>query len=106
MTKILIVFNRFLSFLKDERISKISSKISSSEFIDANSNRSLNLISSTLTSFERLSAEGKLLPMGAKGTDYYSENDEYCSPTSTNNMNGAGCTYKALNEPRYFLELK
>ena len=54
----------------------------------------------------QINEEGKLLPMGAKGTDYYSENDEYCSPTSTNNMNGAGCTYKALNEPRYFLELK
>ncbi|MCD7879292.1 MAG: hypothetical protein LUG16_05090, partial [Candidatus Gastranaerophilales bacterium] len=39
---------------------------------------------------------GELLPMGAKGTDYYSINDTYCSDNSSSNMNGAGCTYKAL----------
>ena len=42
--------------------------------------------------------QGELLPMGTSGTDYYDENDAYCSSTSTNNMNGAGCTYKALQE--------
>ncbi len=45
----------------------------------------------------QLTEEGELLPMGAKGTDYYNAKDSYCSNTSTNNMNGAGCTYKMLN---------
>ncbi|MCD7878431.1 MAG: type II secretion system GspH family protein [Candidatus Gastranaerophilales bacterium] len=45
----------------------------------------------------QLMKDGELLPMGAKDTDYYSENDEYCSNISSNSMNGAGCTYKVLN---------
>ena len=49
--------------------------------------------------------KGNLLPMGAEGTDYYDENDAYCSSTSTNNMNGAGCTIKAINEKDYFTKL-
>lgn len=53
----------------------------------------------------QISENGKLLPMGAEGTTYYSENDEYCSPTSTNDMNGAGCTIKAVNEKDYFSKL-
>ncbi len=44
----------------------------------------------------QLTTEGELLPMGAKNTDFYSENDEYCSNTSSSNKNGAGCTYKML----------
>lgn len=54
----------------------------------------------------QLDAKGNLLPMGAKGTTYYDENDEYCSATSTNNMNDAGCTIKAINEKDYFSKLK
>ena len=54
----------------------------------------------------QLDKEGKLLPMGAESTDYYSENEEYCSKTSTNNMNGAGCTYKALTDSKYFNYIK
>lgn len=53
----------------------------------------------------QLNSGGILVPMGAKGTDYYSENDEYCSQTSTSNMNGAGCTAKALSDPKYFTNL-
>ena len=49
--------------------------------------------------------KGRLLPMGAKGADYYNKNDAYCSPASTHNMNGAGCTYKALSEKDYFSKL-
>ena len=49
--------------------------------------------------------KGNLLPMGAEGTDYYDANDAYCSSTSTNNMNGAGCTIKAINEKDYFTKL-
>ena len=47
--------------------------------------------------------KGKLLPMGLSGTTYY--DDEYCSATSTNKMNGAGCTHKALTEKDYFKNL-
>ena len=54
----------------------------------------------------QIDEKGRLLPMGVEGTDYYSETDEYCSPTSTNNMNGAGCTYKALTEKDFFTKLK
>ena len=46
----------------------------------------------------QLTDDGELLPMGAKGSNYYSVNDSYCSDTSTSNMNGAGCTYKMLQE--------
>ena len=49
--------------------------------------------------------KGNLLPMGAKGTDYYSANNLYCSKTSTSTNNGAGCTIKAINEKDYFTKL-
>ena len=45
---------------------------------------------------------GNLLPMGAKGTNYYSANNANCLTTSTADMNGAGCTVKALNDPKFF----
>ncbi len=63
-----------------------------------------NRLGQDLFMFE-INEKGALLPMGAKGTYYYSENDEYCSASSSNNMNGAGCTYKALNEKDYFNKL-
>lgn len=53
----------------------------------------------------QLDSKGTLLPMGADGTKYYSETDEYCSVTSTNSMNGAGCTYNALTDKDYFKNL-
>ena len=53
----------------------------------------------------QLDSKGNLIPMGAKGTDYYDENDAYCSSMSTNNMNGAACTIKAINEKDYFTKL-
>jgi prepilin-type N-terminal cleavage/methylation domain-containing protein len=46
----------------------------------------------------QLMDNGELLPMGAKGTDYYSATNEYCSNTSTHNMNGAGCTARILRD--------
>ena len=46
----------------------------------------------------QLTTKGDLLPMGAKGTKYYSETDEYCSNTSTSDINGAGCTAKVLRD--------
>ena len=52
----------------------------------------------------QINDEGTLLPMGVKGTRYYGAN-YYCSWTSNSNMNGAGCTYKALYEKDYFKNL-
>ena len=50
----------------------------------------------------QIDAKGTLLPMGVEGTDFYSKTNEYCSPTSTSNMNGAGCTYRALTDKTFF----
>lgn len=44
------------------------------------------------------------MPMGAVGTAY-TDDKTYCSTTSSNNLNGIGCTYKALTEPDYFKKL-
>lgn len=57
-----------------------------------------------LFSFE-INSSGNLVPMGAKGTKFYSATDAYCSNTSTVNTNGFGCTAKALADPNYFKNL-
>ena len=44
----------------------------------------------------QLDDKGELLPMGAKNTVYNVET--FCSNTSSDPMNGAGCTVKLLNE--------
>ncbi len=44
----------------------------------------------------QLMPNGELLPMGAKGTRFYSATDQFCSNSSDSDMNGAGCTYKKL----------
>lgn len=49
--------------------------------------------------------KGRLLPMGAEGTAYYSKTNGYCSPTSTSGQNGFGCTYNALTDKFYFKNL-
>ena len=46
---------------------------------------------------------GVLTPMGAEDT-YYDE-ETFCSDTSTSDMNGAGCTQKALYDKDYFKNL-
>ena len=51
----------------------------------------------------QITDNGKLLPMGAKGTSYDSVNN--CSSTSTSTTNGIGCTYKALTDKNYFRNL-
>ena len=43
--------------------------------------------------------------MGKEGTKYYNETDAYCSETSTNSMNDAGCTQKALTDKDCFKNL-
>ena len=53
----------------------------------------------------QIDEKGTLLPMGVNGTTYYRANDDLCSKNSSSNMNGAGCTYKALNEKDYFKNL-
>ena len=70
--------------------------------IDVNGyNKRPNRFGQDLFMFQ-IDAKGTLLPMGVEGTDYYSKTNEYCSPTSTSNMNGAGCTYRALTDKTFF----
>lgn len=52
----------------------------------------------------QLMNDGRLLPMGAEGTMFSDENI-YCSATSSNMNNGIGCTYKALTEKDYWNNL-
>ena len=51
----------------------------------------------------QLMNNGKLLPMGAEGTDYSAE--EYCSATNAGNQNGIACTHKALTDKNYWKNL-
>ena len=48
----------------------------------------------------QLMDDGKLLPMGADGTDYSA--DTYCSKTSASDFNGIGCAYKALTDKNFW----
>ncbi len=52
----------------------------------------------------QLMNDGRILPMGAEGTEYEDENT-YCSTTSSNPYNGVGCTYRALTEKDYWKNL-
>lgn len=73
--------------------------------VDVNGyNKNPNRLGQDLFMFQ-IDRKGTLLPMGVEGTDYYSETDEFCSTTSTDDMNGAGCTYKALTDKNYFKNL-
>lgn len=73
--------------------------------VDVNGfNQRPNKLGKDLFMFQ-IDKKGSLRPMGASGTTYYSDNDEYCSQTSTDNMNGAGCTQKALTDENYFKNL-
>lgn len=73
--------------------------------IDVNGyNKRPNRLGQDLFMFQ-LDNEGKLLPMGAAGTAFYDENDAYCSKSSNNSLNGAGCTYKALSDPKFWKTL-
>lgn len=51
----------------------------------------------------QLMQNGKLLPMGVDGTIYTPE--DFCSPTSSSNVNGIACTYKALTDKNYWKNL-
>lgn len=49
--------------------------------------------------------DGRILPMGAEGTFYTNEN-LYCSKTSSSTSNGIGCTQKALTDESYWKNVK
>ena len=73
--------------------------------VDVNGyNKNPNRLGQDLFMFQ-IDSKGTLLPMGVKGTNYYNAADDYCSPASTTNLNGAGCTYKALTDKNYFKNL-
>lgn len=57
-----------------------------------------------LFTFQIMNDSGKLLPMGAEGT-VFEDLDTYCSPASSNAQNGIACTYRALTEKDYFINL-
>ena len=72
--------------------------------IDTNSiKKRPNQLGKDLFTFQ-ITNEGKFLPMGAPGT-HYTDLETYCSPSSTNNLNGIACTYKALTDKDYFKNL-
>ncbi len=49
----------------------------------------------------QITDEGKLLPMGADGTDY-TDMDRYCSKESNDRINGVACAAKALSDSDFF----
>ena len=53
----------------------------------------------------QVDSKGKLLPMGLENTQFYDKNDTFCSISSGNPNNGAGCTYKALTDKDFFKNL-
>ena len=66
--------------------------------IDTNGmNKGPNVYGRDLFSFQ-VTNEGKLLPVGADGTD----KSFMCSKVSTSDKNGGGCAYYALADPNYF----
>lgn len=74
--------------------------------VDVNGyNKRPNQLGKDLFMFQ-IDNKGILRPMGVQGTDYYSETDEYCSKTSSHNLNGAGCTYKALTDNNFWKNLR
>ncbi len=70
--------------------------------IDVNGyNNRPNRLGQDLFMFQ-IDSKGVLRPMGAEGTDYYDKDNSYCSNTSTNKLNGAGCTYQALTDSDFW----
>ncbi|MCD8024175.1 MAG: type II secretion system GspH family protein, partial [Candidatus Gastranaerophilales bacterium] len=73
--------------------------------VDVNGYTKPNRWGHDLFTFEIENKTGRLLPMGAPDTTYYGKETVYCSNTSSNARNGAGCTYKAITEKDYFKKL-
>ena len=73
--------------------------------VDVNGyNKRPNRLGQDLFMFQ-IDNKGILRPMGVQGTNYYSKTDKYCSKTSSHNLNGAGCTYKALTDANFWKNL-
>ena len=66
-------------------------------------NKKPNIWGRDLFTFE-ITSKGKLLPMGAEGTNYTDIN-LYCSKTSNNRLNGIACTSSALSDKDYFKKM-
>lgn len=49
----------------------------------------------------QLMNDGKLLPMGAKGT-IYADEDTFCSKTSSNRFNGIACANRAIYDSSFW----
>ena len=72
--------------------------------VDVNGlNKKPNRWGHDLFTFQIDNKNGKLIPMGADGTDYLES--RYCAINSVNNKNGISCTHKALTEKNYFKNL-
>ena len=98
-----ILKNGVQIFIEDPAVSLKSRRIYITVDINGSGKRP-NAWGQDLFTFQILD-NGKLLPMGAEGTKFYDENDTYCSKESSENINGIGCTAKALSEPDYFKKL-
>ena len=53
----------------------------------------------------QITKEGKVLPMGSEKTYWADEKEEYCSKTSSSNLNGFTCAYYAATDKDYFKNL-
>ncbi len=74
--------------------------------IDVNGfNKRPNRLGHDLFMFQLDPQNGLLRPMGAEGTYYYSTGTAYCNPKGNSQMNGAGCTAKALYDKNYWKNL-
>ena len=73
--------------------------------VDVNGyNKAPNRLGQDLFMFQ-IDNNGALLPMGAENTRYYSATNDFCSNSSKNNMNGAGCTKLAFSNKDFFKNL-
>lgn len=73
--------------------------------VDVNGfNKRPNRLGQDLFMFQ-IDKNGKFMPMGGQDTEYYGKDNTYCSLTSTININGISCTYKALSDKDFFKNL-
>lgn len=53
----------------------------------------------------QITREGKVMPMGAENTYWKEQREQYCSNTSSSNLNGVTCAYYAATDKNYFKNL-
>lgn len=88
--------------LKNGMLVMIENQNTSTIFISIDINsivKKPNIWGQDLFTFQIMS-DGKLMPMGADGTNYKAK--DYCSKTSTNILNGIACTQRALTDESYW----